>query len=418
MLKPLFLSVSILFLPLTSPCLSHGADDALVNANEARILIGRGQYEKAIEQLERAHGLFPLDRTVTHDLARAYAAWGGQLLRAKQFEQADQFFVKGRELSPDDPGFMLLRGVCSYYLKKYDIARYELEQGRRVQPENVELLFILGRTLYDTDDRSQAVELWRKALALSPGNREIAAVLERARREMAVEELMARGHSSRFDLTYDAGVDTLFALDVLEELERAANQVGAELGRFPTARTPVSIYTRSDYNAITAAPDWSGGVYDGTIRLPFGALRELTPRLKAVLHHEYAHVVVFDLTRGVCPLWLNEGIAEMFGRRQYNPPAMDLERAARSGELMDFARLERGFSGLSAQAASLAYQQSWSLVNYLVATYGWHGVTAILTVLGEGYSAKEAISRALADYSLSYEGVVREWRGALDCKSE
>ena len=201
---------------------------------------------------------------------------------------------------------------------------------------------------------------------------------------------------------------------MLEQLENASNQVGAELGHFPTARVPVSIYTRADYSAVTAAPDWSGGAYDGTIRLPFGAFREVTPPLRAVLYHEYAHVVVRELTRGNCPLWLNEGIAEMFGRKQFSHPPLERDKGVGLPGGADFKKLESGFGGLSAKDAGAAYQHSYGLVNYLVTSYGWHKLTAVLTALGEGLSTEEAIARALGEYGLGYEGLVREWRESLE----
>jgi tetratricopeptide (TPR) repeat protein len=411
LLRTLILLLSLLFC-LPTPGWSDS--DPVVNSNDARKLIEQGEYEKGLEQLQRAYHLFPLDQSIKRNLAEGYLTFGRQLLQKKQFEQADEVYAKGRELYSDDPRFMFLRGVCNYQLKKFDIARNELEQARQIQPDNVELLYVLGRVLYDTDNRDQAVELLQQALRLSPGHKEIAAVLEHARREMAVEELMARGHSSRFDLTYDNGVDTVFALAVLDQLENAADQVGAELGHFPAARVPVSIYTRADYTTVTAAPDWSGGAYDGAIRLPFGSLHQLTPPLQAVLYHEYAHVVVRELTRGNCPLWLNEGIAEMFGRKQFSPPMTELDRAARSNKFLDFKKLESGFSGLAAKDAGLAYQQSYSLVNYLVTTYDWYRVAAILTALGESLATEDAIARALGDYSLTYAGLVREWRESME----
>jgi tetratricopeptide (TPR) repeat protein len=395
---------------LAAPGLS--SSDPSCNLNQAHALIEGGEHENGLEQLRICHELFPLDQSVRRSLAEGYHAVGLKFLRKKQYQQADQLFTRGRELYPFDPRFMFLRGLCTYQLKQYDIARYELEQARMLLPDDAELLHLLGRVLYDTGERDQALELWQRALELDPNQREVASLLERGRREMAVEKLMARGYSSRFDLTYDKGVDTLFALAVLDELELAANLVGSELGHFPTARVQITIYTRADYGTVTAAPEWSNGVYDGTIRLPFGALRELTPQLKAVLHHEYVHVVVYELTRGNCPLWLNEGIAEMFGRRQFAPHLPELERAVRGVSITDIRRLERGFGALSTKEAGLAYQRSWSLVNHLVTSYGWHRVAAILLALGEGMTTEDAIARALADYGLTYEGVVREWNEA------
>lgn len=234
--------------------------DPLAQSGRGRELLLRGEYEKGLEQLDRAYRLFPLNPTFKRTLAEGYAAYGQHLLKLKRYEQADETFSKAVELYPDDPAYAGLRGIGSYYLKKYDVARYELERSRQQQPGSIDVLFYLGMVLYETDNRPQAVELWEQGLTLSSGRKEFREMLEKARREMAVENGMDRGHSSRFDLTYDPGVNTTFALAVLDVLEAAASRVGAELGHFPQARVPVAIYKRDDYKAVTASPDWSGGV--------------------------------------------------------------------------------------------------------------------------------------------------------------
>lgn len=388
--------------------------DPAIHSSYGRELMLRGEYEKGIEQLRRAYLLFPLNQTLKRNLAEGYAAYGHQFFKQKQFEQADENFVKAIELYPEESSYALLRGICNYHLKKYDLARYELERARTLKGDSPELLYYLGLVQYETENRSQAIEIWETALTLSPGRREIIELLAKSRREMTVESAMDRGHSSRFDLTYDPGVDTGFALDVLDVLESAANLVGAELGHFPEARVPVGIYKRDDFKAVTDSPDWAGGFYDGKIRLPFGILKEITPLMRGVLFHEYAHVVIFDLTRGNCPLWLNEGIAEMFARQQYNRPMAEFGRAARKQSFADFRKLESSFNSLSTTDAGLAYQQSYALVNYMVTTYGWHRIKQLLVALGKGMAIDEAISQTLKDYNLTYDGVVAEWRASVD----
>jgi len=306
-----------------------------------------------------------------------------------------------------------MRGICNYHLKKYDVARYELERAKAIKPDSVEVLYFLGLVEIDTDHIPHALELLEQALKRAPGRKEIAELLVKTRKENTVESGMDRGHSSRFDLTYDPGVDSAFARSILSVLESAANVIGAELGLFPEARIPVRIYKRADYKTVTDSPDWSGGFYDGKIRLPFGAMNEVTPGIRGILFHEYAHVVVFELTRGNCPLWLNEGIAEMFGRTQYNRALPKIDKS----KLVGFKKLETSFKDFSTANATLAYQQSYSLVNYLVETYGWHRVKQILTGLGGGLSFDESIVAALKDYDLNYETLVKEWRTSLEKES-
>ncbi|MFZ4860044.1 MAG: peptidase MA family metallohydrolase [Desulfuromonadaceae bacterium] len=404
---------AVWFFLLSTASAQPPGSEPVTQGGDGRELVKRGEYEKGIEQLQKSYLLFPLDLTFKRNLAEAYAAYGHQHFKQKRYEQADENFIKAEELYPEEVKYLLLRGISNYQLKRYDVARYELEKAKSLKEDSTEVLYYLGLVQFDSDHRLEAIELWEQALKLSPGRSEIIELLKKSRKENSVEAKMDRGHSSRFDLTYDPGVDTAFALAILDVLESAANQIGAELGLFPEARVPVGIYKRADYKTVTDSPDWSGGFYDGKIRLPFGTLNEISPQIRSVLYHEYAHVVVFDMTRGNCPLWLNEGIAEIFGRRQYTRSRPESGRAVRTGKPADFRKLESGFSELSTSAASLAYEQSYSLVNYMVTTYGWHRVKQILEGLGKGLSFDDALTAALKDYNLNYDSLVNEWRSSV-----
>ena len=371
-----------------------------------------GDTAAKLEKMRSAYQLFPLNARLKRDLAETYAVYGDILLKQRQLEQADENFARALELYPDEISYILVRGICNYYLKRYDIARHELGRLLILKPDSVDALFFLGLALYESDDRLQAMELWERARILAPGRSDIAEQLTKARRETAVEASMDRGHSSRFNLTYDPDVSATTAQTILDVLESAANQIGAELGHFPESRVPVAIYKRSDYTSVTASPDWSGGVYDGTIRLPFGAIRDITPPLRAILFHEYAHVVVFDLTRGNCPVWLNEGIAEVFGRRQFTSPQAVPQQTVATGAAADIRALEGSFSGLSAQKAGAAYQLSHSMVNYLATAYGWHRIKELLATLGKGMNMDAAVAATFQDFSMTYTGLINEWRQA------
>lgn len=404
----------VFLLPLPGICSEAIDSDPVIHSGYGRELMLRGEYEKGLEHLRRAYLLFPLNLTFKRNLAEGYAAYGHHFFKKKLYEQADDNFVKAMELYPEEAAYSLLRGICNYHLKRYAVARYELEKASAGGNGPAEVLYYLGLVQYETENRTQAMESWEQALKLSPGRKEIIEILAKSRKEIAVESSMDRGHSSRFDLSYDPGVDSSFALAILEVLESAANLIGAELGHFPEARVPVAIYKRDDFKTVTDSPDWSGGYYDGKIRLPFGSLKEITPAMRGVLFHEYAHVLIFELTRGNCPLWLNEGIAEMFGRIQYNRAMPEFGRAARKGSLADFRKMESGFNSLSSANAALAYQQSYAMVNFMVTRYGWHRIKQILTGLGKGMKFDESVTEVLKDFNLGYDGLVKEWRESVE----
>lgn len=408
--SPIFLIV-VLF-----PSLVVKAADPLLHNDYGVELLEKGEVEKAVEQLEKAHSLFALDQTLTKNLATAYTMLGKKKLEHKSFGEAAENFQKAETLFPDEPSYPLLRGIALYMSKNYEQARYELEKSRSLGGDTAESLYFLGRVYYDSGETDRALEYWEKAAAMAPSEQMFKELLDKMRRENAVESRMDRGHSSRFIVSYDSEVRSNIALKVLELLENSYNSVGADLGYFPEARIPVILYTRKDYKEVTHSPGWSGGLYDGKIRLPIGGLVEITPQLRATLRHEYTHAVIFDLTKGNCPTWFNEGIAEVQGRMEYNPPLPMLGKAVNSGKFLPVKTLEGSFSSLSNNEAQLAYEQSYAMVNFMVTAYGWYRVKEILLNLGTGLSIAESIRKGLSDFGLDYEGVLREWQEHMKTK--
>lgn len=393
------------------PCVPAAlAADPILHNNYGVNLLDRGELEKGIEQLEKAYALYAIDPTLKNNLATAYALLGQRLLEKKAYPEAGEQFGKALGLFPDEPRYHLLRGIALTLAKNYAAARYELEQARSLGGDTAEGLYFLGRIYYESGETETALGYWEKAAAQAPSDSFLGPLVERMRKEQSVEGKMDRGHSSRFIVSYDAEVKTDFALAVLDALETIYNSVGTDLGHFPEARVPVILYTKRDYREVTRSPDWSGGLYDGKIRLPVGGLTEITPELRATLRHEYTHAVVRELTKGACPVWLNEGIAELQGRLEHNPPLSALGRAVKGGGLLSLRELEGPFTSLDGSKVRLAYEQSYAMVNFIVSRYGWHRVRALLVTLGSGLTVGEAIDREFRELGLPHDGLLSEWQ--------
>lgn len=403
----IFLTLLTLSLLLAAPL--HANEPFALN-EYALSLLEKGEHDKALEQLQKAYGMNPYDQTLKKNLAEAYTFVGQKRMSENSYEAAADSFDRARELFPDIPRYYTMRGIALYYSKYPDAARNELERARGIGGDSPDILYYLAKIQYDGGNLAAAVEFLEKATALKPDFTAAAEMITKLKRELAVEGGMDRDYSSKFVISYDAGTKSHLAGDILDTLEDAYNNVGRDLATFPTGRITVIIYTKKDYKSVTAGPDWSGGLYDGKIRLPVGGAQELSEQLKAVLFHEYTHVVVQDITGGNCPTWLNEGLAELEGRKIFNHPLSELGRAAKSGKFVSFAKLEGGFTGLGAKEAALAYQQSYSLVNFMVESYGWPKVNEILLNLRSGMNSTAAIKQAMADFGLDFAGVIEEWR--------
>lgn len=403
MLKTTLLTVTLF---LSAGAVSAG--DPLTYSAKAQQLMSRGEYDQALYELKHAFSLFPYDQNLRHNLAVTYAEMAKRDLNAGRYAKAAERFNEARELLPENRELGVMRGVALYLDKEYVAARSEFVQAG----EGSEPLIYLGKISYDTGDLPGALSLWRRALGKEPANKVLAGLIEKAERELPVESRMDKGYSSMFDLSFDAELPPGLSAEVLDALESAYNQVGADLGLFPTARIPVLLYARRDYSSVTAGPDWSGGLYDGKIRLPVGGVTKVTPQMRAVLFHEFTHVLIAELTRGNIPTWLNEGIAEIQGRREYAPAAPEL-RLAREGELLPLATLSGPFTSMPVAQAGLAYRQSYSMVRFMVSRYGWYAMQQILKHLGEQATMEQAVAKAFSDWSLDLPGVLRQWRASL-----
>lgn len=409
-LRPLTALAAAFFCAALSPA---RADDSVSLSGRAAKMLEKGDYEQALESLRKGHELFPYNEGIKSNLASAYAAVGKKLMEKRDFEGAAEQFDRSRELYPDAPAFGAMRGIALYRAEKYDLARFELERSLALpngrQPES---LFFLGKVFYDTGDVRRAVELWEEAATLLPSEPGIKEMLNKARKEVAVEEGMDKGNSSRFLISYDSSVKPEIAGKILDELETAYNRIGSDFNHFPEAPVPVLLYTRREYKDLTASPDWSGGVYDGKIRIPVAGLGEITPHFRATLFHEYTHAVIRGITKGNCPVWLNEGLAEYEGRKEFDPPLKEFAAQWKNDEIPTFASLEGSFARLSGKDALIAYEQSYAMASFMVNAYGLNKIQDLLHELGKGLSFLPAVEKAFSDYQLTFADIEREWRAS------
>ena len=192
--------------------------------------------------------------------------------------------------------------------------------------------------------------------------------------------------SSHFVLHQDVDIDEAgglrgsrrFEQQVLAELERAYDRLDLLLGLRPPRRIEVVIYDPVVFDdhfrglfRFSAA-----GFYHGVIRIR-GTTR-VTVQLSQVLHHELAHAG-FDAAAPsmILPGWLSEGAAEWFsaralGKRHLNAGQRGvLVRSQREGALLPLASLSQPtFGRLATHAASLAYLQSYAMVEFLARVRG------------------------------------------------
>ncbi|HEY9071111.1 MAG TPA: hypothetical protein VIV61_12710, partial [Candidatus Ozemobacteraceae bacterium] len=158
-------------------------------------------------------------------------------------------------------------------------------------------------------------------------------------------------------------------------------------------------------------PGWAGGVYDGKIRLPVPPGTSSPDQLAGAIFHEYCHHLIFLVTDGACPTWLNEGLAQMM-------EGLDPQRARQilgtgeSAHLMPLARLDGPFTrNATRQQAERLYAQALVAASQLIEEKGMAAVRELLGHLGRKRPLDEAMGMV---YGMGLDGLDERVRQSLD----
>jgi tetratricopeptide (TPR) repeat protein len=143
------------------------------------------------------------------------------------------------------------------------------------------------------------------------------------------------------------------------------------------------------------------GVCFGTVITANSPKLETPSNWKAMLWHEFCHVVTLNLTHNKMPRWLSEGIS-VYEELQQDPTwgqqmTPEYRNMILGGELTPISELSGAFlSPESPKHLQFAYYESALVVEFLVERFGFESLKAILTDLAEGGEVNEAISKHTA----------------------
>lgn len=121
--------------------------------------------------------------------------------------------------------------------------------------------------------------------------------------------------------------------------------------------------------------------------------------------HEITHLFVHWAAGANVPAWLNEGLAVW----SQSDPGDDYIRLLNRGITFNELLLLRGLDNFPGRSEEnlLAYGQSYSVVKYLIDTYGPQKLRQLFEAIRAGEGAANGLRRI---YSLSLDGLDAEWR--------
>jgi len=283
------------------------------------------------------------------------------------------------------------------------LAEKAIRHDRKLAPAYV----LIGDIEYENQRLTQARAAWYKAKSLDSSRAGIDERIEKLNSEYSVERKFDRSGNTFFDLRYQEQIGRSTAFDLIKTLNMARRDVGRDLNYRPRHKIVVLVYSQEDFAKVRRGPDWVSGIYDGKIRVPFPNTSTALATIKPTLYHEYTHAIIHDMTNDQCPVWLNEGIAE-YQEAKLRPPSLTrLRIAARIDRLVPLAELNAGFKSPDPEVAALAYQQSYSIVQFLVKKYGFYRIRRTLDHLGKDVEFEDAFKQ---EFRLSVAQLETRWK--------
>jgi tetratricopeptide (TPR) repeat protein len=288
---------------------------------------------------------------------------GWKLIESGEAASAERLFVQALVLRPDEPVLLLGAGVAAHLQDHESEAKAKLRRALEVNPRVTPASQLLGEILYREGDLGQAIKIYETALTLAPANRGLTARLQKWRQEAEVHNTFTERQQGRFSVMFEGRTDTPLAAHTMEVLDAAFSRISQSLRAQPSAPIVVILYTDKQFRDITRAPEWSGGLYDGRIRIPVAGARQSPALFERVLVHELTHAMIASIAAHGVPTWMHEGLAQHFSGD--DAPAA-WRRLQAHGHRIPLDELEGGFTGLPAGVAAVAYDESLVAVDAMV----------------------------------------------------
>ena len=239
------------------------------------------------------------------------------------------------------------------------------------------LLSMAGVAAWRSDDPRQALDYWRESLDLAP-NPDLERLSKQVERERSNDQSSERLFGVRVVLRYDSGtVPTDTARAMVAVVDSTFARVSSQLGCTAEEKIVTIVQSRDAYKKATDAAEWSGGQYDGRIRVPVINGQQMNAGAEQVLAHETTHACLAML--GEWPSWLHEGMAQKLSGGSLAPAARaKIAAMAREGKLPKLEQLRQGWSQLDAEHATLAYALALAAVDALYENFGNDGVRNLM----------------------------------------
>jgi tetratricopeptide (TPR) repeat protein len=347
-----------------------------------------------------------------NELVDALIALGIQEQQQGKYDDTRAHLERAISLAPENGN---ADAIYAWILLKQDSASQAqayAEDAVRKLPDSSFAHKILGLAYYKNDKLQMSVDEFNKARQLDPTDKEAEYYLKEISRQAKAEADFRSAASAHFNMRYQGDkASPKLREQILLTLERHFDELVSSMGLLPRDPIVIVLYTNQTYFDVTQAPAWTAALNDGKLRIPVEGLTGVTPELSRVLKHELAHSFIRQATNGKCPVWLNEGFAQLVEPQSASRYRTQLALLFKAGNQARLQDMEGSFIGYNSSEAAIAYIESLAYVEYVRDAYGVNRISDMMRYLSEGETPEEALKSATHnDYSQLEEEFARHLR--------
>jgi tetratricopeptide (TPR) repeat protein len=428
-------------LAVATPVLATNTDDAWILNKQGLYKISQGNTKGAIADFEKACQLDPFNDTALANLACARNNLGVKYAKQQNFKEAVRQFRNAKDQKPEDISIRLNLLSTLVTIKNVSEADREIKELLKLRPNDSDLAikaatayqkiensnsaiatlqefterfpndykanYTLSRLLYLNGDLAECRFYLNRCLEMNPNDSKCSDLLSKLDKEVSIEQNTNTFTGKHFELACPDSFSEEWVEELLEQLESAYEEVGSKLNYYPEQKAKVLLFQTNDFKEVHDLPDWAGGVYDGKIKLPV-PMNTIPIALKGAILHEYTHHVVFLASSGNCPIWLNEGLAQIFEKNSEDLPEIPEVYFEYDEKLQS---IDEGFKSSPNRITAIKlYKLSFNTTCKLINEYGWNSVADLLRLLSIGKSFDEASSEVLGESKETIESRIIAYR--------
>ena len=222
----------------------------------SRLLLERGENQKALKLLERAREEGVEDIRLSAYLADAYR-------QSEKYDRAIDQINRVIEEFPKNEEYVFIRGRIYFDRGNYDTARQDFNKAYELNPRYHQAYFFVGRTAFSQGDYDTATRIFRHVLDYRPNNGEFhywmgrayeqenrtGQALEEYRKASAVDEAYAVRNPELFIRRGRLLARLGYSVEGRKDIERAL-ELAPEMDEAPIAMGETTVGEQKDGKAI------------------------------------------------------------------------------------------------------------------------------------------------------------------------